>query len=159
MADISADIVVVGLGAMGAATLFQLASQGVKVVGVDRYAPPHTLGSSHGETRITRCAVGEGAAYVPFAMASHAIWREIEAETGQTLLVESGFLAIAPEGEATKHHGTTDFLDTTLSLARQFSLPHESLSAEEITRRLPQITGLTHGERGCLELCGGFVYP
>lgn len=159
MLDISAEIVVVGLGAMGAATLFQLASLGAKVVGVDRYAPPHVFGSSHGETRITRRAVGEGAAYVPLVTASHAIWREIEAETGQTLLVESGFLAIAPEGGATKHHGRSDFLEQMLSLARASSIPHESLSAEEITRRFPQITGLTHGERGCLELGGGFVYP
>ncbi|MEJ1976003.1 MAG: hypothetical protein WDN49_07725 [Acetobacteraceae bacterium] len=121
MPDISADIVVVGLGAMGAATLFQLASQGVKVVGVDRYAPPHTLGSSHGETRITRCAVGEGAAY---CAVRHGVPRDMAGDrggdganpaggvprrrTGQTLLVESGFLAIAPEGganEASRHHG------------------------------------------------------
>src|SRR5690242_6885123 len=49
-----ADILVIGLGAMGSAALYQLAKRGVKAVGLDRFAPPHTMGSSHGETRITR---------------------------------------------------------------------------------------------------------
>ena len=45
---------------MGSATLYQLAKRGVDVVGIDRFSPPHTLGSSHGDTRITRQAIGEG---------------------------------------------------------------------------------------------------
>jgi len=53
------DVAVVGLGAMGAAALYQLARRGVRAVGIDRFAPPHSLGSSHGETRITRQAIGE----------------------------------------------------------------------------------------------------
>ena len=54
------DVVVAGLGAMGSATAYQLAKAGVSVLGLDRYRPPHTLGSTHGDTRITRVAVGEG---------------------------------------------------------------------------------------------------
>ena len=72
------DVIVIGLGAMGAATLYQLAKRGVRVAGVDRYAPPHDQGSSHGDTRITRQAVGEGAAYVPLVLnpsASGVSWR------------------------------------------------------------------------------------
>ena len=72
------DVAVIGLGAMGAAVLYQLAALGIDAVGIDQYAPPHDLGSSHGETRITRCAVGEGEAYVPLALASHRIWRDLE---------------------------------------------------------------------------------
>ena len=46
------DVIVLGLGAMGAAAAWQLARRGAKVLGVDRYTPPHNLGSTHGETRI-----------------------------------------------------------------------------------------------------------
>lgn len=53
MQDSTCDVIVLGLGAMGAATLYQLAKRGVRVAGIDRYAPPHELGSSHGATRIT----------------------------------------------------------------------------------------------------------
>ena len=38
------DVIVVGLGAMGAATVCQLAGRGVRVLGIDQYAPPHAFG-------------------------------------------------------------------------------------------------------------------
>ena len=88
------DVVVVGLGAMGAATLYQLAKRGVRVAGIDRFAPPHDLGSSHGDTRITRQAVGEGAAYVPLAIRSQQIWRELEAELDVQLFEQCGVLVM-----------------------------------------------------------------
>ncbi len=58
MSAMRAEVAVVGLGALGAATLYQLARRGVSAIGIDRFAPPHALGSSHGKTRITRAAVG-----------------------------------------------------------------------------------------------------
>ena len=57
------DVAVVGLGAAGAATLYQLARRGIRAVGIDRFSPPHIHGSTHGDTRITREAIGEGEAY------------------------------------------------------------------------------------------------
>ena len=72
------DTIVVGLGAMGAATAWQLAKRGARVLGIDRHAPPHPHGSHCGESRITRKAIGEGDAYVPLALRSYEIWREIE---------------------------------------------------------------------------------
>ena len=76
------DVIVVGLGAMGSASLYQLARRGARVLGIDRFHPPHDHGSSHGESRITRQAIGEGEEYVPFVLRSHEIWRELEADTG-----------------------------------------------------------------------------
>ena len=55
-----ADVLVLGLGAMGSAVCAQLASRGTSVIGIDQYDPPHPYGSTHGETRMTRLAVGEG---------------------------------------------------------------------------------------------------
>jgi sarcosine oxidase len=72
------DVIVIGLGATGSAAAYQLAKRGHRVLGLDRHAPPHAFGSSHGDTRITRCAIGEGAHYSPLAMRSHEIWRELE---------------------------------------------------------------------------------
>ena len=88
------DVIVVGLGAMGSAALYQLAKRGIAVTGIDRFSPPHDRGSSHGESRITRQAIGEGEEYVPFALRSHEIWRELEADTGRSLFSSVGGLII-----------------------------------------------------------------
>lgn len=126
MQDSTFDVIVLGLGAMGAATLYQLAKRGVRVAGIDRYAPPHELGSSHGATRITRQAVGEGAAYVPLAIRSQQLWRELEAERGVRLFEQSGVLIMTATATATSHHGRPDFTRATLELARQYGIPHEA---------------------------------
>src|ERR1700751_1887598 len=105
-----ADFVVVGLGAMGSAVLYQLARRGVDVIGIDRFAPPHRMGASHGETRITRQAGGEGGASAPLVLNSHRIWRELEAETGEKLLNACGVLVMGPGSGRTSHHGKPDFI-------------------------------------------------
>src|SRR6187431_1504994 len=89
------DAIVIGLDAFGAATTFQLARSGARVLGIDQYAPPHAHGSSHGDTRITRLAIGEGDAYVPLALRSHEIWREVEGAAGASLLTVTGGLWIS----------------------------------------------------------------
>jgi sarcosine oxidase len=124
-----ADVIVVGLGAMGSATCFQLAARGVSVIGIDQYEPPHAYGSTHGDTRITRLAIGEGPEYVPLVRRSHDLWREIEQEAGVQLLTRSGGLVLA--------HAASPFLRQTLASARQFEIVHENLSNAEIVDRFP----------------------
>jgi sarcosine oxidase len=152
------DAVVCGLGAMGSATVYQLAKRGTRVLGIDRFAPPHALGSTHGETRVTRLAIGEGLAYVPLARRSHQLWREIEDETGADLLTTNGVLVMASPGLHTRHHGKTGFLETTIEAAQAFSIDHEVLSATEIGARFPQFR-LAGDETGYLEPSGGFLRP
>ncbi|MGL1334922.1 FAD-dependent oxidoreductase, partial [Vibrio parahaemolyticus] len=53
---VSADVVVLGLGIHGMSTVAALAGRGVRVIGVDRFAPGHSRGSSHGRTRMIRRA-------------------------------------------------------------------------------------------------------
>ena len=150
------DTIVVGLGAMGSACAWQLARRGQRVLGLDRFHPPHDRGSSHGETRITRCAVGEGTAYVPLVQRSHAIWREVEAETGLALLDTCGALILGAPGAQV--HGKADFVGRTIAAAQQFGIPHDVLDAAEITRRYPQF--ITRGdERGYVEPGAGLVRP
>ncbi|MCE7979966.1 MAG: N-methyl-L-tryptophan oxidase [Caldilinea sp. CFX5] len=150
------DAIVVGLGAMGSAALYQLARQGANVLGIDQFRPPHTLGSSHGESRITRLAIGEGAAYVPFAQRSHAIWRELEAESGAALLTLSGGLIICPTGGGAQFHGQGDFVEHTAAIAEQFGIEHEVWGAETVRQRWPQLR-ITDREHAYYEPTGGIV--
>ena len=152
------DVAVIGLGAMGAATLFQLSRRGVRAVGIDRFSPPHAQGSTHGETRITRLAVGEGDAYVPFARRSHELWRELEAETGEDLFTPCGYAMIARPGSKGVHHGSTDFLGRTEAVARRHRIVHEMLDAAALRRRFPALL-LAEGEMAYFEPAGGFVRP
>ena len=147
-----------GLGAIGSATLFQLARRGARVLGIDRHTPPHDLGSSHGSTRITRLAVGEGPQYVGFVQRSHEIWREIEAARGVELLVQCGGLVVGPAQGGAALHGQSDFVSSTVTVARQFGITHELLDAASIGKRFPQFT-LRGDERGCFEPTAGFLRP
>ncbi|HEV3212833.1 MAG TPA: N-methyl-L-tryptophan oxidase [Acidimicrobiales bacterium] len=148
------DVVVVGLGAVGSAVTYQLAKAGATVVGIDQFAPPHPHGSSHGETRITRLAVAEGAAYVPFVRRSHELWREVEAETGRELLVTCGGLILG-KATSTGQHGVEDFTTTTIELAAANGIDHEVLPADEVRRRF----GVFHvtDEVGYFEPTAGYL--
>jgi sarcosine oxidase len=152
-----ADVVVVGLGAMGGAVLYQLADRGIDVIGIDRFAPPHDKGSSHGESRITRLAVSEGPEYVPFSRRSHRLWRKIGALTGQTLLEEIGAVFLSPADAQINSHGG-HFVKRALSVARRFGIEHERLDEVALMRRFPQFK-IAGPMLGYYERTGGFVRP
>jgi sarcosine oxidase len=153
------DVAVVGLGAMGAAALYQLAIRGIAAIGLDRYDPPHEFGSTHGETRVTRQAVGEGDSFAPFVIRSHQIWRELERATGETLLVSCGGLIIGPEDSRAVHHKKPDFIKRTREVAERFNIPHEMLSRSELTTRFPLFTNLAQHDVAYYEPGAGFVGP
>ena len=151
------DVIVLGLGAAGSATLYQLAKRGAKVLGIDRYAPPHAQGSTHGDTRVTRLAIGEGVHYTPLAKRSHQIWRELEAATGQELLTECGGLILSSGPDEKMFHGAS-FFPTTVAAARRHGIPHELLAAADIRRRFPPFA-IDDSTRGYFEPSAGFVRP
>ena len=86
----SYDVAVIGLGAMGGAAAYHCAKRGQRVLGLDANPPHHTLGSSHGATRAIRETYFESPDYVPLARRSHALWRELEAETRTSLCRPAG---------------------------------------------------------------------
>lgn len=145
-----AEAVVVGLGAMGSAACFQLAARGISVIGIDQYEPPHPYGSTHGDTRMTRLAVGEGPEYVPLVGRSHELWREIEALTGSRLLTQAGGLIMAQPGSW--------FFEATRALARRFGIEHELLSSAELGERFTMFA-VDEETEGYYEPAAGFVRP
>ena len=149
--------IVLGLGAMGSATLHHLGKRGHRVLGIDRFAPPHAFGSSHGDTRITRLAIGEGAHYTPLAMRSHVLWRELERETGATLLTSNGGLFISSATRSAVMH-VPDFFANTLAAARDYGVVHEVLDAAAIRRRFPAFN-VAADEHGYFEPEAGFLRP
>jgi sarcosine oxidase len=152
------DAIVVGLGAMGSATAWQLAKRGVRVLGIDRYAPPHAHGSHCGESRITRKAIGEGDAYVPLALRSYEIWREVESACpGEALLNVTGGLWISSSRRQVEVH-VADFFNRTVAAARRFGIAHEVLDAAAMRRRFPAFN-VRDDETGYYEPDAGFLRP
>ncbi|HVU19130.1 MAG TPA: N-methyl-L-tryptophan oxidase [Rhizomicrobium sp.] len=151
------DVIVLGFGAMGSAAAYQLAKRGARVLGIDRYAPPHTQGSSHGGSRVTRLAIGEGEHLTPFVKRSHEIWRDIEYQTGANLLCTNGGLIISSNANPASTH-VKGFFQNTVDAARKHNIAHERLDAAEIRRRYPMFN-VRDDEFGYFEPSAGFVRP
>ena len=148
--------IVIGLGAMGSAAAYQLAKRGNKVLGIDRFSPPHVHGSSHGDTRITRQAIGEGEEYVPLVLRSYEIWEEIERETAKQILTVTGGLIMSGV-EGVMRHGSP-FFNQTVACAEKFGIAHRLLTSDEIQKRFPQFR-LKGTERGYFEEKAGYLRP
>ena len=123
------DVAVVGLGVMGAATTYELAARGTRVIAFDRFTPPHTYGSTHGRTRIIREAYFEDPLYVPLVQRAYEKWHELEERTRQRLFVQTGGLMVGPEDGV--------LFTGALQSARVHGLPHEVMDARETLRRFP----------------------
>ncbi len=124
------DAVVVGLGAMGANALLHLARSGARVSGFEQFAPGHARGASHGETRIIRTAYAEGANYVPLLKRAWELWAQLEALTGQRLLLRTGGLFISPKGSGR--------IEAPIASARAHGLAYEVYDAADLRRFYPQ---------------------
>lgn len=143
---------------MGSATAYQLASRGIDVIGIDRWSPPHSLGSTHGDTRVTRVACAEGAAYVPLARRSHELWRRIEQEATTQLYEACGVLMVGPGSGLGSMHDTDDWIGATISLAERFAVDHEVLDGATARERYPMFA-FEDSASAYFEPSGGFVRP
>ena len=123
------DTIVIGVGAMGSAALWQLARRGQRVLGLERFDLGHMMGSSHGWNRIIRLAYFEHPSYVPLLRRAYELWRETERQAGEQLLFVTGGLdAGHPDGRVVKG---------SLQACREHALAHEVLAGAEIIRRFP----------------------
>src|SRR4051794_26724349 len=142
------DVVVVGLGATGAAALRALARRGFRVAGIERFEPGHDRGSSHGETRIIRLGYFEHPSYVPLLRRSYELWRELEADSRRKLMRITGIVEIgAPAGP---------LIAGTLVASHDHGLPHDILDAAEVMERFPAFH-IPNDYIGVFQPDGGFV--
>jgi len=142
------DVIVVGVGGMGSATCWQLARRGLRVLGLERFDIPNSMGSSHGVTRIIRLPYYEDPAYVPLLRRAYALWRELEQATGRQVLHITGSIDGSPEDDP--------LFQGALRSAREHDLPHEVLTGDQIAERFPAYRLPAHF-RAVFQPEGGFV--
>ncbi|HEX5470719.1 MAG TPA: FAD-dependent oxidoreductase, partial [Lacipirellulaceae bacterium] len=123
------DAIVLGAGGVGSAALYHLARRGARVLGIDSTRPPHSLGSSHGHTRIIRQAYFEHPNYVPLLKESYHEWRALETRAGKQLFHQIGLVEVGPENGVV--------VPGVLRAAQEHQLAIESMSAAAIERRWP----------------------
>ncbi|MFZ9916231.1 MAG: FAD-dependent oxidoreductase, partial [Phycisphaerales bacterium] len=142
--------IVVGLGAMGSCALAELARRGVRVLGIDRFAPPHDRGSSHGGSRVIRLSYFEHPDYVPLLRRAYELFDRTSRDAGEALRHETGLVVGGPVG-----NGASAGM---LRSAREHGLAVEALDGAELTRRFPMFRVPADWE--CVfEAPGGFVRP
>jgi|SRR5688572_13339244 len=144
------DVIVTGLGAMGSAAARELARRGLRVLGLDRYVPPHAHGSTHGRTRIIREAYFEHPAYVPLVQRAERLWRELERDVGDRLFVRTGGLMIGAED--------SDLVRGARASADEHGLPYEMLTSAEVRGRFPVLAPERHAV-ALLEPRAGVLFP
>jgi len=145
-----ADVAIVGLGATGSAALLSLARRGTRVIGFDRFSPPHNQGSSHGRSRVIREAYYESPVYVPLVRRAYELWQALERDSGRPLLHITGGLMLGP-ADGTLVQGAR-------RSAELHGLPFEVLSATDIRRRFP-VFQPPEETLGILEPRAGFLEP
>ena len=143
-------IAVIGVGTMGAMSLWRLSTAGFGTVGFERFGVPHDLGAHGAETRIYRQAYREGPDYIPLLQRSYRLWKELTAVSGRNVFLENGCLYISDN--------QTPWLTETADQAERHGVPIERLDDRAIAARYPQHR-LTGGETGLLDLKGGTLRP
>ncbi|MEQ3554536.1 N-methyl-L-tryptophan oxidase [Pseudonocardia nematodicida] len=145
-----ADVAVLGLGAMGSMTAWQLAAAGARVIGFEQYGLVHDRGGAGGESRLFRAAYHEGAEYVPLLRRARDMWIELTQASGRPLFTPTGCLSIGrPDIEPMRN---------VRASVDEHGLDHEILAPDELTARFPQHAP-ADGEIGILDLAGGMLRP
>ena len=123
------DVIVIGVGGMGSAACWHLARRGQRVLGLERFDIPHSMGSSHGISRIIRLPYYENPAYVPLLRRAYELWDEAERATGTNLLITTGSVDGGPEDDP--------LFQGALASARLHGIEHDVLTGAEVNARFP----------------------
>ncbi len=123
------DVIVLGGGTMGTAVAWALGKRGVRSVILEQFHHVHDQGSHGGETRVIRHAYAESAEYVPLVRRADRLWQELEAATGEQILVRCGGLELAAPGFAHARAARAS--------ADAHGLSYEWLTPREATSRWP----------------------
>ncbi|HEX2410238.1 MAG TPA: FAD-dependent oxidoreductase [Solirubrobacteraceae bacterium] len=125
------EIVIVGAGTFGASLAWWLARGGEAVTLVDQFEPGDRRASSGGETRLLRSSHGADGDYTAMARRARTLWHELEAESGETLVLEPGVAWFA--------HGEAGWeADSARTLTAQ-GIPVERLDLDEAARLYPSL--------------------
>jgi sarcosine oxidase len=142
------DTIVIGVGGMGSAAVYHLAKRGQRVLGLERFDIPHSMGSSHGVNRIIRLAYYEHPSYVPLLKRAYELWRDLERQVDEQLLFITGSIDAGPEA--------SQIFQGSRASCEEHGLPYDVLTGAQVNRRFPGYR-LPEGHRAVLQPEGGYL--
>ncbi len=146
----SYDVIVLGLGGWGSAAAARLAQRGQRVLGIDRYTPPHDKGSSHGHSRLIRVASVEHASYTPLMMRAYELWEDLEQATGMDVFTATGGISFGPPDE--------EVIRDLPPAYDPYGLPYRWIERDEARTLYPMLQ-LEPGEVVILDETAGILHP
>jgi sarcosine oxidase len=146
----SFDVIVLGVGAMGAAACWHLARRGVRVLGLEQNGIPNSLGSSHGYSRAIRLAYFEHPDYVPLLKQAWALWQESGGRQRSDTALQDRLSVSRSAG--------LELIRGSLASAQTHGLPHEALSRQAIADRFGAFQ-VPDDFIGLFETLGGTLRP
>jgi monomeric sarcosine oxidase len=129
MATETFDVIVIGVGVVGAAAAYHLAKRGLRVLALEQFELDHQNGSSYGESRIIRYAYKDKL-YLDMAKTVYPMWRELEHESGHPLITLAGGFDFGPADYPS-------LIETRANLEAA-GIPYEWLTPEAAAQRFPQ---------------------
>ncbi|KAK3084136.1 hypothetical protein FSP39_008785, partial [Pinctada imbricata] len=98
----------------------------------DQFPLPHSRGSSHGHSRITRKAYGSADYYTRMMEEAYKLWETLEHEAEQTIFKQCGCLVVGPQGN--------NFMTETTKCLERYGIPHTNMSGEDLRLKYPMLT-------------------
>jgi sarcosine oxidase len=144
------DFIILGAGAMGTATAFELIRlyPARKILLLDRFAPPHGMGSHHGDVRMFRMTYYEHPAYVPWLKKAQKSWTFYGQMVGRRWPSRSGGLYMGPPN--------SDLIQGAEDAARQHGLSVTRMTREEIRAKYP-LFEVPEGHVGLFDYYAGYI--
>jgi sarcosine oxidase len=147
---VDAEVGVIGLGAAGSAALWRLADRGADVIGFEQFGAGHDRGSSHGYSRVFKSVTPQGPQESALAQRAATLWRDLEEESGESVLHMTGGLAIG--------HHDGPLITGLEQVSADTGLPLEYLDNAELRRRFPQ-HAVSDGDIGVIDPASGYLRP
>jgi|SRR5690625_5024401 len=144
-----AEVGVIGVGTMGSMAMWQMAKQGVSVVGFEQFGIGHDKSAAGGETRIYRTMYKEGSDYVPLLQESYNLWRKLEQESGSRLLEITKGLMIVKQNSIS--------FNNIVKGATTYNIKHDIFSYNQAKQLFPQ-HNLLPNDVVILDHMAGFIY-
>jgi sarcosine oxidase len=148
--ETEADVVVIGLGALGSAAAWACARRGVRVVGLEQFELGHERGASQDHSRIIRLSY-HTPHYVRLAKQAYPAWDLLAADAGEVVVTKTGGLDLFPAGAA------IDLADYTSSMDAE-AVPYDVLTGAEVRDRWPAWRGLADDVTALFQAETGFVH-